>query len=256
MALKGWAAAAALAAGVAGPAGAEGGRSAPTAGRGGDGRVQEAAGAGAGGRVVRVEVFADARTVGAARVSMRYRLEVDPQTDAVPFTLLLFAPTTVGEIVARAGGETLSVRAPGDGGPRLEGEIELPAAGRASGRVSLELDYRLENAVRASGAEVRIALPMLAVDWAPAEAAPGTFRAEVALPPGTEAREIFPTTPAGGAEPGIARASLQVLPAAVRVRALPAGRFGVPLPTALELLVLAAVIGCGMAGLRFVRRAR
>ena len=70
------------------------------------------------------------------------------------------------------------------------------------------------------------------------------------------AREIFPVTPAGGAAPGVARASLQVLPAVVQVRARPEGSLGLSLPGVLELLVLVAVIACGMAGLRFVRRAR
>ena len=232
------------------------GRGGPMAGWDGRGGVQEAGGDTAGGQVVRVEVSADARAVGAALVSMRYQLQVEPEASAVPFTLLLFAPTTVTEVSARVGGEALAVRVPDAGGPRMEGEIELPAAVAASGRISLDVGYRVTDAVREEGAGVRVALPMLAVDWTPAEAIPGMFQAEVALPEAMEAREIFPVTPGGGVVPEVARASLQVLPAVVRVRALPVGSVGLSLPGVLELLVLIAVVACGMIGLRFVRRAR
>ena len=222
----------------------------------GAGDIQEAAGDAAAGEVIRVDVSADARETGAAVVSMSYRLQVVPETRVVPFTLLLFAPAHVEEISAQVDGEVLQVRMPGAGAPRLEGEIELPAALGASGELSLDLGYRVEGAVREEGPGVRIVLPMLAVDWAPAEARPGVFQAEVALPGGMEAREIFPVTPTGGSTPGMARASLQVLPAVVQVRARPEGSVGLSLPGVLELLVLIVVIACGMAGLRFVRRAR
>ena len=221
----------------------------------GAGDIQEAAGDAAAGQVIRVDVSADARETGAADVSMSYRLEVEPGIRVVPFTLLLFAPASVAEVSAQVGGEALAVRMPGAGGPRLEGEIELPAALGASGQVSLDVGYRVEGAVREDGGGVRIVLPMLAVDWAPAEARPGMFQAEVTLPEGMEAREIFPVTVSGGATPGMARASLQVLPAVVQVRARPEGNLGLSLPGVLELLVLIAVIVCGMAGLRLVRRA-
>ncbi len=222
----------------------------------GIGDVQEAGAASAGGQVVRVEVSADARETGAALVSMNYRVELDPGTSAVPFTLLLFAPANVEEISAQVEGEVLPVRLTGTGAPRLEGEIELPAGVPYAREVSLDVGYRVTDAVREDGAGVRVALPMLAVDWAPAEARPGMFQAEVTLPEGMVAREIFPVTPTGGGTPGVARASLQVLPAVVQVRARPEGSLGLSLPGVLELLVLIVVIACGMAGLRFVRKAR
>ena len=211
---------------------------------------------GPAGRVVRVAVSADARETGAAFVSMNYQLQVGKETGTVPFTLLLFASATVADISAQAGGEVLELRLTDDSAPRLEGEIELPGALSGSEQVSLDLGYRVEDAVRADGEGVRVVLPMLAVDWAPAEALPGMFEAEVALPEGMAAREIFPVTPAGGATPGVARASLQVVPAVVQIRARPEGSFGLSLPGVLELLVLIVVIACGMAGLRYVRRMR
>ena len=225
--------------------------------------AQEAGEAGAGGRVIEVTMSVYAREIGLpfaesgmAFVSMNYRLEVDPETNAVPFTLLLFAPAHVEEISAQVNEEVLPVRLTNAGAPRLEGEIELPAALASSGQVSLDVLYIVTDAVREEGAGVRVTLPMLAVDWAPAEARPGVFRAEVTLPEGMVAREIFPATPSGGTTPGVARASLQVVPAVVQVRARPEGSLGLSLPGVLELLVLVAVIVCGMAGLRFVRRAR
>ncbi len=218
--------------------------------------AQEGEEAGQRGQVLRVSVSADARETDAAFVSMNYRLEVGKETAAIPFTLLLFAPATVGEISAQAGGEVLPLRLTDDSAPRLEGEIELTDALSGSEQVSLDLGYWVEDAVRADGEGVRVVLPMLAVDWSPAEALPGMFEAEVTLPEGMEAREIFPVTPSGGATPGVARASLQVLPAVVQVRALPEGSVGISLPGVLELLLLAAVIACGMAGLRYVRRVR
>jgi hypothetical protein len=168
----------------------------------------------------------------------------------------MFAPAHVEDISAQVNGEVLPLRMADAGAPRLEGGIELPAARATSERLSLEVGYRVEGAVLEEGAGVRVVLPMLAVDWAPAEARPGMFQAEVALPGGMEAREIFPVTPTGGSTPGVARASLQVLPAVVQVRARPEGSLGLSLPGVLELLVLIVVIACGMMGLRFVRRAR
>lgn len=220
------------------------------------GAAQEGGEASEGGQVVRVAMTADARAPGAALVSMNYELEVATGTGAVPFTLLLFAPATVGELTAQVGGEALALRMTDAAAPRLEGEIELPAALRSTEQLSLALGYRVGDAVREEGAGVRVVLPMLAVDWAPAEARPGMFQAEVMLPEGMEAREIFPVTPSGGATPGVARANLQVLPAVVQVRALPEGSVGLSLPGVLELLVLIVVVACGTAGLRYVRRAR
>ena len=221
----------------------------------GGGGIQETGGDAAGGQVIGVAVSVDARETGTAVVSMGYRLEVEPDTRVIPFTLLLFAPAHVEEISAQVDGEVLPLRMADAEAPRLEGEIELPAALATSGRLSLDLGYRVEDAVLEEGVGVRIVLPMLAVDWAPAEARPGVFQAEVALPEGMEAREIFPVTPTGGSTPGVARASLQVLPAVVQVRARPEGSLGLSLPGVLELLVLIVVIACGMMGLRFVRRA-
>ncbi len=265
MALRGWGAVVAVAAGIlAGTAAASGGGGlAAMSGVGSDmaawdgtGPAQEGEEAGQGGQVLRVAVSADAREVGAAFVSMNYQLELGTETRVVPFTLLLFAPASVGEISAQAGGVVLPLRMTEDGGPRLEGEIELPAGLAGSGPISLDLGYWVEDAVRSEGEGVRVVLPLLAIDWAPAEASPGTFEAEVTLPEGMEAREIFPVTPSGGAIPGVARASLQVVPAVVQVRARPEGSFGLSLPRVLELLVLIVVIACGMAGLRYVRRLR
>ena len=211
---------------------------------------------GAGGQVIGVAVSADARRSGAALVSMSYRLEVEAETDAVPFTLLLFAPAHVEEISAQVDGAVLPLRMTDAEVPRLVGEIDLPAGVASSGRVALDVGYRVTDAVLEEGAGVRVALPMLAVDWAPAEARPGVFQADVTLPEGMVAREVFPVTPTGGSVPGVARTSLQVVPAVVQVRARPEGSLGLSLPGVLELLVLVAVIVCGMAGLRFVRRAR
>ncbi len=257
MALRGKAVAAAVLAAAlgAGPA-ALSGAGGSMSGWDGVGGDQEAGAAGAGGQVIRVAVSADARETGAALVSMNYRLELARETSAVPFTLLLFAPANVEEIWAQVEGEVLPVRLTGTGAPRLVGEIALPAALASSGQVSLDVAYRVTDAVREDGAGVRVGLPMLAVDWAPAEATPGMFQADVTLPEGMVAREIFPVTPTGGTTPGVARASLQVLPAVVQVRARPEGSLGLSLPGVLELLVLVVVIACGMAGLRFVRRAR
>ncbi len=224
-------------------------------GRDAPGGVQETGVDDPGGRVVRVAVSARAPETGAVAVSMTYRLRVEPGTRVIPFTGLLFAPTTVDRISARVGGEALPVRPPPTGEPRMEGGIELPADLSAGGPVSLDLEYRVLNAVVAEGEGVRVTLPMLAVDWAPEEARPGVFQADVTLPEGMEAREIFPVTPTGGTAPGMARATLQVVPAVVRVRARPEGSLALSLPGALELLVLVVVIACGMAGLRRVRRA-
>lgn len=245
----------ATASGIAGPVSLPGGGGAMSEWDG-SGDIQETGGDDAGGRVIRVAVSADARETGAAVVSMGYRLEVGPDTRVVPFTLLLFAPAHVEEISAQVDGEVLPLSMTDAGAPRLEGEIEVPAALASSGQVSLDVGYRVEDAVQEDGAGVRVVLPMLAVDWAPAEARPGVFQAEVALPGGMEAREIFPVTPTGGSTPGMARASLQVVPAVVQVRARPEGSLGLSLPGVLELLVLIVVIACGMVGLRFVRRAR
>ena len=241
---------------LAGAGGAMVGRDMFTALPEGHGAAQEGDEAREGGQVVRVAMTADARAPGAALVAMNYELEVAAGTGAVPFTLLLFAPATVGEITAQVGGEALALRMTDAAAPRLEGEIELPAALRSTEQLSLELGYRVGDAVREEGEGVQVVLPMLAVDWAPAEARPGMFQAEVLLPEGMEARDIFPVTPSGGATPGVARADLQVLPAVVQVRALPKGSVGLSLPGVLELLVLIVVIACGMAGLRLVRRAR
>lgn len=208
------------------------------------------------GRVVSATVTADAGSTGPASVSMTYELDIDSGIDRVPFTVLVFAPTRVDAITAVLAQESLQVSLTDTGPLRLAGEIHLPGPAPASELIAMRIGYRVDEAVRATEAEVRVVLPVVAVDWPPAEALPGVFTADITLPEGMTAREVFPTTAGSGAEDGVARASLQVVPAVVQVRARPEGNAAFSLPQALELLVLTIIVGLGVAGLRFLRAKR
>lgn len=138
----------------------------------------------------------------------------------------------------------------------LRASLSSPAA-EGDSLLRLDLEYAVLGAQEDDGPDLRWRIPLLRAGEGVAQALPGTFTAEIALPPGVEAYESFPTglrPPGDGATDERSRVDLQVVPAVVTLRAR---RGGAPLLPPLKLLdgaVVLFLIGLAGAGWRWLAR--
>lgn len=133
-------------------------------------------------------------------------------------------------------------------------EIDLAAAGDGDAL----LRYRVTSAVRLDDGQVRVSVPLLVLDLAPAPPSTSTFRTALTVPEGWAVASTFPAGLTG--QGPVWSGELQVLPAFVAVRGRTDGRWRPGLPWALDLatvLILAAVSFVGWRHLSgVVREAR
>ncbi len=195
-------------------------------------------------------LFADASGPD-ARVRVVYSLRVPAGVDRVPLTVLTPEP-------AHVEGLGFSTH------PRLNaGELPpSPTAQRAGALVlrphvvdediEVTLSYTVRNATVEDDDRLRVVIPVLAVDWPPAEALPGTFRARVQLPLDAVAYEAFPTPTGGlaraGTDPGSSELELSVLPAYVSLRATRGQAPLLSVPRATDTLLVLLLLGLGALG--------
>lgn len=224
-----------------------------TQGLGGQERMAISA---AGGALRRAEMSVDLAGFDAtAGVRVHYRLWVPPGVTEVPITLLTPRPVAVVDLVARTPTRIVEVDLPSSGTAQRRGLVRFPG-GPPAGALSLIFEYRVERSVRPAGAAIDAVVPVLAVDWPPAEPLPGTFRARLTVPGNVAVYESFPTTltgPRSFGGRGLWDVELSVLPAYVRVR----GRVGEPpllsLGRVVDGGVLALLLVLGMVGWRRLR---
>lgn len=193
----------------------------------------------------------------AARVRVDYRLRGGGlETARVPFTVLELGGGRVTGLAARAAGVPLDVVWGEGRGQRRSGTIRLPGSGpvqAGDGAMDIVVTYTVRGALGRSG---RAVVPVVAVAWPPAEALPGTFRAEVRPPKGLEAYDVFP---AGlRADPGeeggdVYRTELPVLPS-ILAFSTTAERPWLTLALALDTGVVLVLLVLGWAGVRYLRR--
>jgi hypothetical protein len=192
-----------------------------------------------------------------ARVRVDYRLQVPPGVTQVPITLLVPRPVGVTDIVARTPTRILEVDLPASETAQRQGVLRFPGE-PPTGALTLIVEYAVERSVRPAGAAVEALVPVLAVDWPPADPLPGTFTARLAVPNTVTLHESFPTTLAGphsDGERGLWDLELSVLPAYLTVR----GRVGeaplLSLSRAVDGGVLALLLILGLVGWRRLREA-
>ncbi len=213
---------------------------------------------------------------GSVPVRVRYRLRAGLRAPGIPVEVLLLDGVRPGPLTAEVDGsavpvhlrevrpgllaDTLPLPPPEEGplptpsGPGEPGGAAAPPpeAGRA---VELALAYEVTEA-GGDPADRRIVLPLPVVEWLPEDPGPGTFVAEVHVPPGTTVVESFPTSVLSGPEPGrggILRLGLQGPPSALVFRVREGRGPLLTLPRMLDVLVLAIFGVIGAVGWRHLR---
>ncbi len=219
-----------------------------------------AAAAGAEPALDSVTVEARAEPGRPVAVSMSYSLRPAGRA-AVAFTALRFADSRAANVRAFVGERELSFRTSAASESRVDGRVELPAAAAGSDRLELRLVYEVLPEPDLAAELLTLAVPLLVVEWPPAETRPETFQATVHLPPGVTAHAAFPSEyarvesfePARGAS--AYRFELPVVPALIRLRA---GTGRPPLITverAADAVAVALLLGLAAGGWRRLREA-
>lgn len=196
-----------------------------------------------------------------AEIRIRYRLRPAAGDSVVPVAVLPVAGVQLIESTVTVAGRDptplVLAAGPGRTATRLEGSVELPAlaAGRA---VTFDVHYRVIGPSSQPAFPRRVELPVVAVLWPPAEAAPGMFQGTVSVHPGLSVRDAFPadlarTSEADGESSGrLHRFDLPVAPSLLAFT-LYTGSTGAGLDMLLDVAALAAVLLFGLIGWRRFR---
>ncbi len=206
-----------------------------------------------------------------ADVTLEYRFSGVAPGEGVPLSFLRFGEARLSAL--RVAGvrvtppaapglrTTLEVPAgadrPAGAGARDPGggyDAESASAGTVGPRAGLALRYRVARPIARDGASLRVHVPVLSVPWPPAEARPGTFHAEVRVPPDWKVTQVFPTgLRASAADPELLVGDLPVVPSVITVRARE-GSGGLPtLPVVLDVLAALALAVVSWTGWRHLR---
>lgn len=183
-------------------------------------------------------------------VETRYFLEPAGARE-LELTAFAFDGARAANVRAFLGDHELSFRAHPTSGDRLDGMVELPAAGE---RLSLRLSYEVLRDTPGNGS---LSIPILVASWPPREALPDTFSATVTLPRGTVLRSAFPTdferveTVDKTTDESVYRVSMPVMPALLRLTTARAGEAGwLTTERAVDLAALVALLALGALGWR------
>ena len=197
-------------------------------------------------------LVADA-TEADARVTITYSLRVPAGVERVPLTVLSPEPTALAALTVRPHARVRSSELPASPTAQRSGALELEPS-RQTEDLEIALSYTVTAATTADGDRSRVILPVVAVDWPPAQALPGTFRARVQLPLDMVAYEAFPTPSDGlareGTDPGPTELELSVLPAYVSVRARRGGAPALSVPGVADAAVVVLLLVLGFWGWR------
>lgn len=191
-----------------------------------------------------------------AEVRVEYALSgMDPAGDSVRLELLGFGPALADSVRVEGAGQVgpggVIPLAPETGSMRaatLPPSMLAPAGGGAT----LAFSYRVTGAVERSGADVRIRLPVLVVDFPPEQGGGPLFHASVRLPEGWSVSGGFPSGPVRTAG-GVWETDLAVVPALVSLRGRSDGAWRPGLPQVLDALALLVLAAFGVVGWRHLR---
>ena len=191
-----------------------------------------------------------------AHVAITYVVRVTPESRAVPLAGLLFG-VNVSSVQVSIAGTDAPLDITFSPGGRIGGSVPFGPAAVEDGLVSFVLRYEVSEAAAASSGLRELRAPIVAVMWAPAEAAPGVFSAEVLLPPELTVLGSFPAdfreaddvSAAGGRR---YVAELSVLPALLSLRVTEGGG-RLAITTILNAAVLILLGAVAVGGWRYLR---
>lgn len=190
------------------------------------------------------------REGGPLSVALEYRLLPEVGAREVRFTLLAPGSTRVTSVRASSGAGDLPLQIR-ELRPHYWSGAVAPPPGEDP--FTLRLSYDVEEGW---SREDRVIVPVLAVGWAPRDPQPRTFVARVQVPEGLTVAESFPTSVVDrprGPEGGSYEVALQGVPSMLVLRVVRGDAPLLGLERTLDLLVLAALLAMGIAGVRFLR---
>ena len=191
---------------------------------------------------------------GSADVRVEYELDLGAAATSVPFEILGFGGATAERF--ELDDPRRSVSLVPVSGSRREAAV-LVSADAPGGGVRVVARYRVEAAVAMDGAALRGHVPVLTVDWPPAQALPGLFGAELRVPAAWELSEGFPTGLAeavrGGEGARTYVVDLAVAPSVVSFRGRTDGARRPGMPLTLDVLAALLIAGFGLVGWRHLR---
>jgi hypothetical protein len=192
-----------------------------------------------------------------ARVEAVYRVAVPPGAREVPLRGLAVFGTRLEAVRAVVGGVEVPVDLDAARAPLLTGAVPLGPLAPGDSVLSLALAYRVAGAVERDGGRFSVALPVLFVDWRPADAPADGFVAETGFPADHRVVESFPTVPRGYREEGGRaryRLALQVVPTFVSYRGSVGRAPRVGPEVAIDVAAVALLLALGGASWVALRR--
>ncbi|MGE5483722.1 MAG: hypothetical protein ACM3X4_01750 [Ignavibacteriales bacterium] len=191
----------------------------------------------------------------AAEVSIKYTLKALDKFDTVPLQALAVAGTRIRDVKATtADGKDIALSLK-DEPLKLSGSAKLPAAVEKGGDVTFVVKYVVDNSVTGSAERSVNFVPVLAVMWPPAAAAPGVFTGELVLPQGTKYIQGFPSVPKIIDTSGPTKISydLQVLPSMLKAISTTGAMPLLDFDARIDLIIGVVVVAGAYAGYVAIR---
>lgn len=185
--------------------------------------------------------------------------EVEPGegTREIPFVVIRFGDTQLSDVRGTLDGEPVTIRLQSGVSTLSRGALSLAGGRRTPAPRLVRFEYQVDGAWSGSGDRYRVTLPLIVVPWAPEEARPETFAAEIIVP---ERLSIYGTFPTGVLQPATTngqshyRLGLQVVPSMLSLRASVGGPPLVTVTRVMDGFVVILLLAFGISGWRYLRR--
>ncbi len=210
------------------------------------------------GSLTDARVTAELTAVGASiAVVVEFRVEPGEETQAIPFTVIRFGDTQLSDVQGTLDGEPVPIRLQSGASSQSRGALSLSGDRMTSGPRLVRFEYQVDGAWSGSGDRYRVTLPLIVVPWAPEEARPETFAAEIIVP---EMLSLYGSFPTGDLQPATTngqshyRLGLQVVPSMLTLRASVGGPPFLTVTRVMDGFVVILLLAFGISGWRYLRR--
>ena len=186
-----------------------------------------------------------------------FRVRPGEGTREIPFTVIRFGDTEISDVQGMLDGEPVPIRLESGASSQSRGALSLSGDRSASGPRLVRFEYQVEGAWSGSGDRYRVTLPLIVVPWAPEEARPETFAADIIMP---ESLSLYGSFPTGDLQPATSggqsryRVGLQVVPSMLTLRASVGGPPVLTVTRVMDGVVVILLLAFGIFGWRYLRR--
>jgi hypothetical protein len=210
------------------------------------------------GSLTEARVTAELTAVGAwIAVVAEFKVQPGEGTREIPFTVIRFGDTEISDVQGTLDGEPVPIRIQSGASSQSRGALTLSGDGLMSELRQVHFRYRVDGGWSGSGDRYRVTLPLIVVPWAPEEARPETFAADIVVP---ESLSIYGSFPTGELRPATSggrshyRLGLQVVPSVLTLRASVGGPPILTVTRVLDGFVVLLLLAFGISGWRYLRR--